>query len=111
MALDRLGRRLGSKSVPTTEAGYAELVAWVEGFGVLGRVGVEGSGSFGLGLARFLRTRGVGVVEVNRPNRQHRRGFGKHDTAQDAEAAARAVQADDVATGDPPKSADGASWR
>ena len=86
VALDRLGRRLGSKSVPTTEAGYAELVAWVEGFGVLGRVGVEGSGSFGLGLARFLRTsRAVGVVEVNRPNRQHRRRFGKHDTAQDAE--------------------------
>ncbi len=27
VALDRLGRRLGSKSVPTTEAGYAELVA------------------------------------------------------------------------------------
>ena len=79
-------------------------MAWVEGFGVLGRVGVEGIGSFGLGLARFLRTRGVGVVEVNRPNRQHRRRFGKHDTA-DAEAAARAVQAD-VATGEP-KSADG----
>jgi transposase len=104
VALDRLGRRLGSKSVPTTHAGYAELVAWAEGFGALDRVGVEGSGSFGLGLARFLRSRGVGVVEVNRPNRQHRRRFGKHDTA-DAEAAARAVQAD-VASGEP-KSADG----
>jgi transposase len=53
---------------------------------------------------RFLRARGVGVVEVNRPNRQHRRRFGKHDTA-DAEAAARAVQAN-VATGEP-KAADG----
>jgi transposase len=104
VALDRLGRRLGSKSVPTTRAGYAELVAWVEGFGVLDRAGVEGSGSFGLGLARFLRARGVGVIEVNRPNRQHRRRFGKHDTA-DAEAAARAVQAG-MATGEP-KSADG----
>jgi transposase len=104
VALDRLGRRLGSKSVPTTQAGYAELVAWVEGFGVLDRVGVEGSGSFGVGLVRFLRARGVGVVEVNRPNRQHRRRFGKHDTA-DAEAAARAVQAN-VATGEP-KAADG----
>jgi transposase len=77
VALDRLGKRLGSKSVPTTEAGYAELVAWAEGFGALDRVGVEGSGSFGAGLARFLRARGVGVVEVNRPNRQHRRRFGK----------------------------------
>jgi transposase len=46
----------------------------------------------------------VEVVEVNRPNRQHRRRFGKHDIA-DAEAAARALQAN-AATGEP-KSADG----
>ena len=104
VALDRLGRRLGSKNIPTTEAGYAELVAWAESFGALDCVGVEGSGSFGVGFVRFLRARGVGVVEVNRPNRQHRRRFGKYDTA-DAEAAARAVQAN-MATGEP-KAADG----
>src|SRR5215207_1879903 len=102
VALDGLGRRLGSKTVSATDAGYAELVAWAEGFGRLDRVGVEGSGSFGVGLARFLRARGVPTVEVNRPNRQHRRRFGKHDTA---DAAARAVQAK-TATGEP-KSADG----
>jgi transposase len=104
VALDQLGRRLGSKRVPTTEAGYAEIVAWAEGFGVLDRVGVEGSGSFGAGLARHLRSAGAEVVEVNRPNRQYRRRFGKHDTA-DAESAARAVQAG-TAVGQP-KSADG----
>src|SRR5215213_1420902 len=75
--LDGLGRRLGSKTVSATDAGYAELVAWAEGFGRLDRVGVEGSGSFGVGLARFLRARGVPTVEVNRPNRQHRRRFGR----------------------------------
>jgi len=90
--------------VPSTEAGYAMLVAWAEEFGTLGCAGIEGSGSFGVGLARFLRDRGVKVVEVNRPNRQHRRRFGKHDTA-DAEAAARALQAN-TSTGEP-KSADG----
>ena len=37
VSLDRLGRRLGSKSAPTTEAGYAELVAWVEESGALYR--------------------------------------------------------------------------
>ena len=104
VALDELGRRLGSKEAPATEAGYAKLFAWAEGFGALNRVGLEGSGSFGVGLARFLRARGVEVIEVNRPNRQHRRRFGKHDTA-DAEAAARAVQAS-TATG-VPKTADG----
>jgi transposase len=104
VALDGLGRRLGHKTVPATEAGYALLAAWAEKFGVLDRVGIEGSGSFGVGLARFLRARGVEIVEVNRPNRQHRRSFGKHDTADD-EAAARALQAN-TATGEP-KSADG----
>src|SRR5215213_140185 len=104
VALDDFGRRLGHKSVPSTEAGYAALVAWAEEFGTLLRAGVEGSGSFGVGLVRFLRARGVEVLEVNRPNRQHRRRFGKHDTA-DAEAAARALQAD-IAIGEP-KSADG----
>src|SRR5215212_3657030 len=104
VALDGLGRRLGHKTVPSTETGYAALVTWTEEFGALERAGVEGSGSFGVGLARFLRARGVGVVEVNRPNRQHRRRFGKHDTA-DAETAARALQAK-TAAGEP-KSADG----
>jgi transposase len=104
VALDGFGRRLGHKSVPSTEAGYAALVTWAEKFGTLERAGVEGSGSFGVGLTRFLRARGVEVVEVNRPNRQHRRKFGKHDSA-DAEAAARALQAE-TATGEP-KSADG----
>ena len=89
---------------PATQAGYEKLLAWAEGFGSLELVGLEGSGSFGVGLARYLHARGVEVVEVNRPNRQHRRRFGKHDTA-DAEAAARAVQAG-AATGEP-KSADG----
>ena len=69
------------------------------GFGVLNRVGVEGRGSFGVGLVRFLRERGLELVEVNRPNRQHRRRFGKHDTSG-AEPIARTVQAN-VATGGP----------
>jgi transposase len=106
VALDGFGRRLGHKTVPSTEAGYAALVAWAEEFGTLLRAGVEGSGSFGVGLVRFLCARGVEVLEVNRPNRQHRRRFGKHDTA-DAEAAARALQAH-TATGEP-KSADGSA--
>ena len=57
-----------------------------------------------MGLVRFLRARAVEVVEMNRPNRQHRRRFGKHDTAE-AEVAARALQTDTVT--DEPKSADG----
>ena len=67
VALDGLGRRLGALSVSTTPAGYKELVDWANGFGPLGRAGVEGTGSFGAGLTRFLRTEGIEVFEVIRP--------------------------------------------
>ncbi|MDQ6670230.1 MAG: transposase, partial [Chloroflexota bacterium] len=88
----------------TTPAGYAALVRWAEQFGTLVRVGIEGTGSYGAGLARWLRARGHVVVEVERPKRQTRRRNGKSDPI-DAEAAARAVQAG-TATGQP-KTGDG----
>ena len=81
VALDQLGRRLGGHTVPTTPDGYAELVAWAGRFGALERVGIEGTGSYGAGLARWLRARGVVVVEVERPDRhgrQARRRRGSH---------------------------------
>ena len=45
----------------------------------VGRVGVEGTGSWGVGLTRFLHDHEVTVVEVDRPNRQTRRKVGKSD--------------------------------
>ncbi len=59
-------------------------------FGPIDRVGVEGTGSYGTGLTRHLRSEGIAVVEVDRPNRQARRRHGKSDTV-DAIAAARAA--------------------
>jgi transposase len=55
-ALDPLGGLLGTKSFGTTPAGYKELLAWLESFGVVRKIGVEGTGSYGTGLARFLRS-------------------------------------------------------
>ena len=107
VALDQVGRRLGTRAIPTTPAGFAELVAWASGFGVLERIGIEGTGSYGAGLARWLRARGLAVVEVERPDRhgrQARRRRGKSDPL-DAEAAARAVQAGTVIG--QPKAGDG----
>jgi len=52
--------------------------------------GIEGTGSYGAGLARFLTSRGHRVIEVNRPDRSTRRRQGKSDPI-DAEMAARAV--------------------
>jgi len=49
------GGMLGVESFPTTTVGFADLHTWLSGFGTLGRVGVEGAGVYGPGLARFLR--------------------------------------------------------
>jgi transposase len=106
VALDGVGRHVGELAVANSGAGYAELLGWALGFGALVAAGVKGTGSYGAGLSRFLRAKGVSVYEVNRTSRQHRRRYGKHD-AGDAEAAARAVMAG-TASGEP-KGADGAA--
>jgi transposase len=88
--IDAVGRLLATESFPTTRHGYRRLLRWLASHGELVAVGVEGCGSWGAGLARYLTARSVRVVEVNRPNRQKRRQRGKSDPL-DAEAAARAV--------------------
>ncbi len=88
--VDERGKILDTASFDANAKGYAALRRWLEGFGTLVRVGVEGTGSYGTGLTRHLQESGVEVVEVNRPNRQMRRQRGKSDSV-DAEAAARAA--------------------
>jgi transposase len=88
--VDVAGRILGVETFPADLAGYRRLLTWMRRYGHLERVGVEGTGAYGAGLARHLASEGVEVVEVNRPNRQARRRRGKSDTT-DAEAAARAA--------------------
>lgn len=83
-------QQLGVESFPTTPTGYAALLEWLRGFGELDRVGVESTGAWGAGLARFLTAEGVEVIEVDRPDRKARRFEGKSDPI-DADAAARAV--------------------
>jgi transposase len=90
--LDHIGGLLGVEQFPTGRAGDRELHKWLMEFGPVARVGVEGTGSYGAGLARYLRDQGVEVLEVDRPNRQERRRRGKTDIV-DAIEAARAAQA------------------
>jgi transposase len=89
-ALDPLGGLLGVREFPATSAGYADLLDWLGGFGTVALVGVEGTGSYGAGLARHLAAAGVRVVEVDRADRQDRRRQGKSDPL-DAVSAARAA--------------------
>jgi transposase len=66
-ALDPLGALLGTESFRTDPTGYKALVAWLESFGVVTKVGVEGTGSYGTGLARFLRRAGPHVGDRASP--------------------------------------------
>jgi transposase len=107
VAVDHLGRRLGESSVPTTVKGYESLLNWAEDFGPVRCAGVEGTSSYGAGLVRHLRARGIEVLEVERPERRRRssrRNLEKSDPS-DAERAARAVLAGE--TSGVPKSGDG----
>lgn len=98
------GRRLADAEFPATEAGHAGLLAWMRSFGRLQGAGVEGTGSYGAALARYLHGHAVRVVEVNRPDRRQRRAQGKSDPL-DAYAAADAVLAGRATA--IPKTADG----
>jgi transposase len=89
-ALDSIGGLLGVQEFPATAAGYASLLSWLRSFGTLAVAGVEGTGSYGAGLARHLAAAGVRVVEVDRPDRQDRARQGKSDPL-DAVSAARAA--------------------
>ena len=92
VVIDRLGVRLAERHAPATTCGYGELERWSRSLGKIRAFGIEGTGSYGAGFARFLTRRGYTVVEVNRPDRSTRYRKGKSDPT-DAEMAARAVLA------------------
>jgi transposase len=88
--IDSNGGVLGIESFPVDHAGFEALLGWFTSHGEIQMVGVEGTGSWGVGLARFFHDHEIVVVEVDRPNRQNRYKVGKSDPT-DAVAAARAA--------------------
>ena len=81
--VDQVGRVLGTETFSATPPGYQAVLAWMGGFGELGTVGIEGTGSYGAGLARHLAAQGspwwrssaptgrlgAGVASPTRPTR------------------------------------------
>lgn len=104
VAMDAVGTTMSTLTVAVDVAGFEQLLQWAKSHGTIDVFGIEGTGSYGAGLASFVRRHGYKVVEVARPDRRLRRLNGKSD-ALDAENAARAVLAG-VATAIP-KTADG----
>jgi len=98
------GQRVADKQFSTTPDGYARLVGFITGHGHLVRAGVEGTSSYGAGLARVLLAAGIETVEVIRPARAERRR-GKSDPIDAYAAAKTALAGEHLAT---PKASGGA---
>ncbi len=105
VAIDSWGIRLGDHAFVADSGDYEALVTWAETHGRIEAFGIEGTGSYGAGLARAVHRAGHHVVEVNRGDRRTRRAAGKSDTI-DAEVAARSLLAGQSTA--IPKTADGA---
>ena len=86
--VDQQLRPIAEREFAATEAGYRELAAWMAGYGLISRVGVESTGSYGAGLCRYLQSVGIEVAEVQRPEKATRVTEGKSDVI-DAYSAAR----------------------
>jgi transposase len=87
VALNAFGGQLDNLEIPTTTTGYRRLLAWAQELGVPA-FAIEGTGSYGAGLTRFLKRADVAVYECERPRRQERRR-GKNDLIDAALAARR----------------------
>jgi transposase len=70
--VDDQDRVVGTQSFTTTRQGYRQMLAWMRSFGVLQRIGIESTGSYGTGLLRFMQQAGIEVLEVTTPDRQSR---------------------------------------
>src|SRR4051794_5495559 len=97
-AVDESGRPIGgdqpaSISASTTPEGNSDLLAWARGLGeTVVAFAVEGTGSSGASLTRFLQAKGQIVVEATRPKREDkavRRTLGKSDAIDALLAAQR----------------------
>ena len=58
VAIDGRGVRLGERYVPATTRGYEEIELWSCSLGEVRAFGIEGTGSYGAGVARFMAGRG-----------------------------------------------------
>ncbi len=106
VAIDGLGGSLDEpRFFAANPAGYVDMLVWAEAIGEVHGFGVEGCGSYGSGLAKFLRRHDQTVREVARPPRKGERRLSGKSDAIDAEHAARVLLSGEGSA--TPKLADG----
>lgn len=85
------GGVLGEITVPTTPAGYQELVEAAEEHSPLRVWAIEGTGGHGAGLSKLLERESEVVFELDRPERAQRRNGAKSDPLDAVRAAREAM--------------------
>jgi transposase len=75
------GTPIAGCSIANDTSGYAQLLAWILEHAPGPRivVSIEGTRSYGIGLARAATAAGLLVLECEQPHRKTRRGKGKSD--------------------------------
>ena len=75
------GAPIAVTTISNDTTGYAQLLAWIVDHAPGPRlaVSIEGTRSYGIGLARAANAAGLLVVECEQPHRKARRGRGKSD--------------------------------
>lgn len=90
------GATISTLDITNTQSGFDEALAWVDknapGPDVL--VALEGTRSYGIGLARAMTATGLQVIEAEKPRRADRRGHGKTDRIDAHLAAVKALNLD-----------------
>jgi transposase len=78
---DPAGKPIAALQIANDSAGFARLLAAIAKVvpGPRVAVSIEGSRSYGIGLARALAAAGQVVIECEQPSRKQRRGKGKSD--------------------------------
>jgi transposase len=96
-----VGVTIATITISNDDAGFVEALAWMAEHAPGPRlvVGLEGTRSYGIGLARAVAAAGLSVIEVQRPRRVERRR-GKSDPIDAHLAAVRvlALPADRIPT-------------
>jgi len=91
------GAKLAEATVNTDPEGYLALFDLADHHGTARAWAIEGTGGYGAGLTRFLTDAGERVIELDRPERPHRRGGSKSDPIDAVRAARDALAREHLA--------------
>lgn len=91
--IDDHGTLITSRTIGTSSHDIVETLDWIHTYQPVS-IGIEGTSSYGAGIANALQAAGHHILEVTAPNRttRHRHGKSDHLDATDAADAARTNQ-------------------